>query len=34
MSIELDVPEASPDHLSNRYSPIGAAFRVTALPSL
>tara|TARA_B110000238_G_scaffold11386_1_gene11260 strand:- start:88 stop:327 length:240 start_codon:yes stop_codon:yes gene_type:complete len=32
--MELDVPEASPDHLSNKYSPLGAALTVTVVPSL
>ena len=30
----LDVPKASPDHLSNIYSPFGVAFNITELPSL
>jgi len=30
----LDIPEASPDQLSKRYSPFGVAFIVTELPSL
>jgi len=32
--MELDDPEASPDHLSNKYSPLGAALTVTVVPSL
>ena len=32
--MELDVPDASPDHLSNKYSPLGAALTVTVVPSL
>ena len=34
ISMELDDPEASPDHLSNKYSPLGAALTVTVVPSL
>ena len=33
-SIELGEPEASPVHLSKRYSPFGVAFNITELPSL
>ena len=32
--MELDDPEASPDHLSNKYSPLGAALEIIALPIL
>ena len=32
--MELDDPEASPVHLSKRYSPFGVAFNKTELPSL
>jgi hypothetical protein len=32
--MELDEPEASPDHPSKRYSPFGVAFNITELPSL
>ena len=32
--MELDEPEASPVHLSKRYSPFGVAFNKTELPSL
>jgi hypothetical protein len=33
-SMELDEPEASPDQLSNWYSPFGVAFNISELPSL
>ena len=33
-SVDLDVPEASPDQLSKVYSSPGAAFKVTVVPSL
>jgi len=33
-SVDLDVPEASPDQLSKVYSTLGAAFKVTVLSSL